>query len=111
MKLVILESPYAGNIERNIRYARACVRDCLDRRESAIASHLLFTQEGILNDAVPEERIRGIAAGWAWSRVADYIVFYEDLGWSRGMLGARQLYESRGVPFEIRTLGDKWQDR
>ena len=29
MRLVIVESPYAGDVELNIRYARACLRDCL----------------------------------------------------------------------------------
>lgn len=31
MKLVILESPFAGDVEANIEYARACVRDSLPR--------------------------------------------------------------------------------
>lgn len=51
---VILESPYAGEIDRNIRYARACVRDSLLRGESPIASHLLYTQSGILDDDIEE---------------------------------------------------------
>src|SRR5690606_3550939 len=42
-RLVILESPYAGNIDLNIDYARAAVRDSLSRGESPIASHLLYT--------------------------------------------------------------------
>ena len=40
MKLVILESPYAGDVEANVEYARACVRDSLSRGEAPIASHL-----------------------------------------------------------------------
>lgn len=87
-KLVILESPYAGEIEANVEYARAAVRDCVLRGESPNVSHLLFTQLGILRDEVPEERALGIAAGLAWKRVADYSVFYTDRGWSRGMLNA-----------------------
>ena len=63
MRLVILESPYAGDIERNVAYARECIRDCLLRGESPIASHLLFTQPGILRDDVPAERELSIAAG------------------------------------------------
>ena len=34
MRLVILESPYAGDIERNVAYARACLRDSLLRGEA-----------------------------------------------------------------------------
>ena len=29
MKKVIIESPYAGDIERNIKYARVCLKDSL----------------------------------------------------------------------------------
>ncbi len=71
MKLVIIESPYAGDIERNVEYARACVRDSLSRGEAPIASHLLYTQPGILRDDIPAERQWGIAAGLAWRHVAD----------------------------------------
>ena len=60
---VILESPYAGDIEKNIEYARKCVRDSLLRGEAPIASHLLYTQEGILYDDIPEERKHGIIPG------------------------------------------------
>jgi hypothetical protein len=44
MNLVIIESPYAGNVELNVSYARRAVKDSLGRGESPIASHLLYTQ-------------------------------------------------------------------
>ena len=66
MKRVILESPYAGDVERNVAYARACLRDSLLRGEAPIASHLLYTQPGVLDDQIPEERQMGIDAGLAW---------------------------------------------
>ena len=59
MRRVILESPYAGSVEENVAYARAAVRDSLLRGESPIASHLLYTQPGILRDDVPDERRAG----------------------------------------------------
>jgi hypothetical protein len=62
---VILESPYAGDVEANMRYARAAMRDSLMRGEAPFASHLLYTQEGVLLDSVPEERTLGIEAGFA----------------------------------------------
>jgi hypothetical protein len=49
MKLVIIESPYAGDVEPNVAYAKAAVLDCLSRGEAPYASHLFFTQDGILN--------------------------------------------------------------
>ena len=77
MKRVILESPYAGDIERNVKYARMAVRDSLSKGEAPIASHLLYTQEGILKDEIPEERQWGIDAGLAWKEVAVKHVFYK----------------------------------
>jgi len=85
MKLVIIESPFAGDVVTNIEYARACVRDSLARGEAPIASHLLYTQEGILNDDIPHERQQGVDAGLAWRHVAHASVVYTDLGISSGM--------------------------
>jgi len=82
---VIVESPFAGGFS-NVRYSRECLRDCLDRGESPFASHLLYTQKGVLNDAVPDERKRGIEAANGWLEVADYVAVYMDLGVTNGML-------------------------
>lgn len=104
MRLVIVESPFAGDVEENIKYARAAVRDCLMRGEAPIASHLLYTQEGILNDDIPEERKYGIDAGLAWGRVADATVVYTDRGISKGMEYGIARAKSEGRPVEYRTL-------
>ncbi len=104
-KLVIIESPYAGDIEANVAYARAAMRDSLRRGEYPIASHLLYTQPGILRDEIPEERALGIAAGLAWRTVAEKAVFYVDRGWSSGMLAAEEIYKRDGFPYEIRGDG------
>lgn len=81
--LVILESPYAGNRALNDSYLMLCIRDSLSRGESPYASHKMIP--GALDDALPEERTRGIQAGYAWHQAASRIVFYADLGFSRGM--------------------------
>ena len=104
MKRVIIESPYAGNIKRNLEYARACVKDSLLRGEAPIASHLLYTQEGILNDSISEERRLGIDAGLAWTEVAEAHIFYIDHGYSRGMEQARKIAEENNIPIEERTI-------
>lgn len=106
MKLVIIESPFAGDIETNIRYARACVRDSLMRGEAPIASHLLYTQKGILNDDIPAERQHGIDAGLAWRAVANASVVYTDLGVSKGMEYGIAAATSAGVEVIYRTLKD-----
>lgn len=88
-KLVILESPYGSTVKaglvRNLDYARKAVRDSLSRNEAPIASHLLYTQAGILDDDIPSEREQGIEAGQAWLRDADACVVYIDLGITLGM--------------------------
>lgn len=104
MRLVILESPYAGDINENIRYAKACVRDCLMRNESPLASHLLFTQDDILRDYVKSERKLGIDAGLAWSAVSEATVVYTDLGISDGMLEGIRVAQDNGKPIEYRQL-------
>lgn len=101
---VILESPYAGDIERNVAYARMAVRDSLAKGEAPIASHLLYTQEGILKDEVPEERQWGIDAGLAWKEVAEKHVFYIDYGYSRGMEYAKQYATKNNIPIEERRI-------
>lgn len=101
MTLVILESPYAGDVEKNLEYARACVKDSLSRGEAPIASHLLYTQPGILDDDDPEQRALGVRAGLEWQRVAEKHVFYTDLGMSTGMLAAHQASK---LPIEMRRL-------
>lgn len=85
MKRVILETPYRGDTETNVAYARKCLRDCLLRGEAPMASHLLYTQEGVLDDNNPEERALGIKAGLLWGELADATVVYNDLGITDGM--------------------------
>lgn len=102
--LVIIESPYAGDIAANVAYARKCLRNSLFRGESPIASHLLYTQPEVLDDLIPEQRTLGINAGLSWAHVADLVVFCVDLGWSPGMLAARAYCEEHGIPHTLRSL-------
>ncbi len=107
MRLVLLESPYAGTpaeIERNVAYARACMADCLARNEAPIASHLLYTQPGVLRDDIPEQRKLGIAAGFAWGRHAEAVVVYQDLGVTPGMRAGIERADAMGQPVERRSL-------
>lgn len=127
VKLVIIESPYKGDVPRNLRYLRSCIRDCLSHGESPYASHRMLTDA--LDDGSPAERALGIEAGLAWRRAlwleeVDYgellrggtsslvredirrvlPVFYIDLGWSTGMLKAQGLYDDEQTPYEARYL-------
>lgn len=115
MKRVIIESPYAAPpdtpksqiddvIAANVAYAKRAIMDCLRRGEAPLASHLLFTQDGILRDAHPKERILGIDAGHAWLPVAEAVVFYMDRGKSPGMQQAWDRAEAAGIPCIERRL-------
>lgn len=85
LKRVVIESPFAGNVERNLRYVRLCMRDCFMRGEAPFASHALYTQEGVLDDDIPEERELGIQGGFAYRGVTELTAVYLDYGMSRGM--------------------------
>jgi len=107
MRLVVIESPYAGDITNNTRYARLALRDCFDRGEAPFASHLLYTQLDVLDDSIPEERRKGINAGYGWMAEADAVVFYIDLGWSQGMLQALRAARALGKTIEQRSIHSK----
>lgn len=113
MRLVILESPYKAatpeGLELNLRYARLAMRDALLRGEAPYASHLLYTQPGVLDDALDLERRLGIEAGLAWGLKADATVVYTDLGVSEGMLMGIQRAMRVGRPVEDRKLPG-WPD-
>jgi hypothetical protein len=107
VRLVILESPFAGTpaeTTKNITYARACMLDCLLRGDAPYASHLLYTQEGVLDDTVPEQRELGIEAGLAWGQKAEATVVYTDRGISSGMILGIERARQQGRPIETRSL-------
>ncbi len=108
MKRVIIESPYGAEcswqIADNVRYAQKCVKDSLHRGESPFASHLLYTQDGILNDSIPCERVAGISAGLAWTSIADLVAVYVDRGISSGMILGINEANKFGIPIEYREI-------
>jgi len=111
MRRVIIESPYAGTdeeIEENLAYLRAAMRDCLLQGEAPFASHALYTQPGVLDDRNDTERNIGITAGYLWRPCAATTVVYTDLGFSYGMQSAIARANSEGHPVEYRQLGGRW---
>ena len=130
MKKVVIESPYAANqdlveefmqrkrctraqaekhvLMKNIEYLRACMHDSLMRGEAPYASHALYTQPGVLDDTLPQEREHGMRAGFVWRDAADKTVVYADRGVSRGMEYGIEHAEETGHPVEYRKLGGKW---
>lgn len=127
--LVAIESPYAGDVRLNVAYARLCMLDSLERGEAPYASHLLFTQPGVLDDTIEGERERGIAAGLQWASDAGAAcVVYRDLGVSAGMQRGidRAFAEGRAIEYRelpraaftamvetvaVAAKADDWRDR
>lgn len=107
MILVLLESPYAGDVARNLAYARAAMRDCLLRGEAPFASHALYTQPGVLDDTDPLERSRGITAGLCWGTRAEKTVVYIDHGISAGMRQGIDAAHAAGREVEYRALHER----
>ena len=104
VRLVIIESPFAGDVRRNVTYARAAMADCLARGEAPYASHLLYTQPGVLDDTIPAERRQGIEAGIAWGDKADATVVYQDLGITPGMQQGIDRARAATRPVELRNI-------
>jgi hypothetical protein len=104
--IVILESPYAGDVERNLKYARRALFDSIERDEAPLASHLLYTQ--VLDDTLPHERKKGMELHMHLIRSAPPltpIVAYIDYDISPGMMEALHLANEIGLPILFRRIG------
>jgi hypothetical protein len=117
MKLTVVESPLRGAVpascptwlaplverierERNRHYAFECMRAELRCGRAPYASHVLFDQPGLLDDATPKERALGMDVGQAWSAVGHERIFFGDRGLSSGMrygsTKAREIGQAQG---------------
>lgn len=109
--LVIIESPFwaesQDELEKNKQYALACLQESLDRGEAPFASHAFYTQPGLLDDRIAEERDLGIRCGFAWAARAWKRVVYTDRGISPGMRAGIEHARSIGQKVEYRRLDDK----
>lgn len=83
-KIIYVASPYAGDIEKNVRYAQDACRAVLLAGAHPYAPHLYITN--ILRDDVPVEREQGLKTGLAFLAVCDELwVFGSRI--SNGMAG------------------------
>ena len=102
MKRVIIESPFRGDTERNIAYARRAIMDSISRGEAPFASHLIYTQ--VLNELVPHESATGILLGFEWYKVVAACCVYTDYGISHGMMLGMEEAIRRRVPIIQRKI-------
>ena len=103
MLRVMIESPYAGDVPHNVRYAREALFDSIKRGEAPLASHLLYTQ--VLDDGQNLQRSLGLTLHFAWLPMVDLVAAYIDHGVSPGMAMAIQRAEAHNIPVVERTLG------
>lgn len=112
MLTVIIESPYAADtaagVARNLRYLRACIAYCLSQDAAPYASHGLYTQPGVLNDKVPEERKKGMRAGFSIAKKLDERWMFIDLGITDGMLRGEESAKKYGQPVRRLSIPD-WE--
>ncbi len=100
---VILESPFAGNIQRNRLYARLAMNIAiLEHDEAPLAFHTVYTQ--CLNDKDPAHRKLGIERSFPWYEVAEKIIYMVDRGISVGMKDGFIAAKKLGKEVEFRTL-------
>ena len=102
MRRVIIESPYRGDVERNVAYARLALADTISRGEAALCSHILYTQ--VLDDGVLNQAARGILIGFEWYKVAQLCAVYEDYGVTTGMQAGLMEAARLGVPIVRRKI-------
>ena len=98
MELVFVCSPYSGDVDRNVAYARDGCRLVLSADKAPFAPHLLYPQ--FLVDATPAAREEGISCGLAFLAVCDELWVMEKYGISPGM--KREIKEARRLGLPVR---------
>lgn len=99
---VVVATPFAGKLTRNILYAQRAMKDSLQRGEAPFLSHLLYPQ--VLRDDIIAERTLGLKCERAFLRTAELLAVYIDLGVSEGMQLTIVRARSWGIAIEERRL-------
>nr|WP_326183644.1 DUF4406 domain-containing protein [uncultured Oscillibacter sp.] len=101
MKLIYVASPYAGDVKRNLEYAKAACRIVMDSGRAFFAPHLLYP--GLLDDRIPQERQLGMDMGHTvLARYDELWVFGSTV--SPGMRTEMEEAERLGIPIRKMEL-------
>ena len=116
-QVVMIESPYSGDIDRNIRYLQIAWTDSMVLYgECAYASHGYMTQHPRARNYFVSDydgkwdtltREGAIERSHLMRHKCDKTVFYTDRGWSTGMNFALAYCKKHGIPYEERTVDTK----
>ena len=95
MKLIFIASPYAGDIQKNIEYAKEACRYVLNEGNAFFCPHLIYPQ--ILDDSNPEERKLAINMGKEFLSKCDELwVFGNHI--SHGMFEEIEFAREKRIP-------------
>lgn len=94
-EIVYICSPYRGDKDRNIVYARELLRHALARGFSPICPHLYLPQ--ILDDDKPEEREQALRVGRELLKYCDVVMVGARYGISEGMQAEIDLAINLGI--------------
>ena len=101
-KLVYIASPYAGDVEKNVEFAKAACRYAMEQNCTPIAVHLLYPQ--YLDDNDPIQRESGLCMGHRVLEACDELW----LCGSRISTGmAMELQEAQKLGIPVREISAK----
>lgn len=98
MKRVYVASPYRGDVEANVAFARLVCREVVLAGHAPLAPHLIFPQ--FLDDDDHEQREAGLRAALAWIEVADEVLVAGEI--SEGVRREINRATELGVPVRMR---------
>ena len=94
-KLVYIASPYAGDVESNVLFAKDACRYAIQQGAAPVAAHLLYPQ--LLDDRIPEEREAGLRMGLRVLEACDELWLCGE-SISAGMQKELEAAEGWGIP-------------
>jgi hypothetical protein len=114
--IIVLESPYSGNIATHVQYAQRAMLDARKRGEIVLVPHLLWTQHHLcptvfVSDYDEKYDVKGCGRDESLEQirtlrgVADKVVFYMDYGMSPGMRAGREDCLAHKYTMEERYIG------
>lgn len=104
-KLVYIASPYAGDVESNVLFAKDACRYAIQQGAAPVAAHLLYPQ--LLDDRIPEEREAGLRMGLRVLEACDELWLCGE-SISAGMQKELEAAEGWGIP--VRRVSRKEMD-
>ncbi len=100
MKLIYVASPYAGDIENNVAFAKSACEYVMEQGHAFFAPHLYYTQ--FLDDSKPAQREIGLEMGIETLKRCDELWLFGDTI-SHGMRKELEFAKKQNIPtFHVR---------